>query len=367
MPVVAVSGLLTKSLQEMATVAAALEAAGLDSYLLCGGAAVQADYVQAQVAPGHRGLAGYARDPFQALQVLKSLSSLAADTSSAAAATATPRPGTPAPETPAPETPAAASATAAPAALAGANGPGRRALALPTEPAFAAPFSGSRDLPSFSLDQLWPQLDSASLLYARWAYRRDQQLEAQAALAVSMEQLRAAGGVQARGRYGFWPVRRPDGDGIHFVTQAGEEFLPLPRQPGAGGLSLADYYAPRDQAALMALSLGPEAVAYLRAVHEEGDSAAYLRAHGLLAALTEAAAELYHRRILLELGAGLPAGKRYSFGYPGCPGVEYNQLVLRLLDTGRIGLRATATHQLDPEFSVTALLLPREGAVYFNA
>ncbi|OHD43063.1 MAG: hypothetical protein A2Y35_01440 [Spirochaetes bacterium GWE1_60_18] len=203
-------------------------------------------------------------------------------------------------------------------------------------------------------------------MHVRWGYRRDQQREAQAALSVAVERLSAAGGVEANGRYGFWPVRRPDGSGIFFVTPGGERYLPLPRQAGPGGLSLADYYAALDQAALLALTLGPGAVNYLRAAHAAGDSAAYLRAHGLLAALTEAAAELGHRRVLAELGASLPAGKRYSFGFPGCPGVEYNQLVLGLLDTGRIGLRATATHQLDPEFSITALLVPRAGAVYFS-
>ena len=61
------------------------------------------------------------------------------------------------------------------------------------------------------------------------------------------------------------------------------------------------------------------------------------------------------------------AGKRYSFGFPACPGLECQAPLLELLGAGRIGISATSGHQLDPEHSVTAFIIAREDAAYFGA
>ena len=73
--------------------------------------------------------------------------------------------------------------------------------------------------------------------------------------------------------------------------------------------------------------------------------------HGLSVEMTEALAELWHRRIREEWGfadedgpslAGLfrqkYRGGRYSFGYPACPELEDNAKVVELLEAGRIGV-----------------------------
>ena len=49
------------------------------------------------------------------------------------------------------------------------------------------------------------------------------------------------------------------------------------------------------------------------------------------------------------------------------PGVEAQRDLLALLGADRIGLGVTEGHQLTPEFSVTALVVPRSDAEYFQA
>jgi len=61
------------------------------------------------------------------------------------------------------------------------------------------------------------------------------------------------------------------------------------------------------------------------------------------------------------------AGRRYSFGFPACPGVEHQGTLLALLGADRIGLSLTAGFQLRPEHSVTAFVVARPDAEYFSA
>ena len=75
--------------------------------------------------------------------------------------------------------------------------------------------------------------------------------------------------------------------------------------------------------------------------------------HGLSVEMTEALAELWHRRIREEWGfadedgpslAGLfrqqYRGSRYSWGYPACPDLEEQAKLAELLEIDRIGVNA---------------------------
>ena len=75
--------------------------------------------------------------------------------------------------------------------------------------------------------------------------------------------------------------------------------------------------------------------------------------HGLSVEMTEALAELWHRRIREEWGfadedgpslAGLfrqqYRGSRYSWGYPACPDLEEQTKLAELLEIDRIGVHA---------------------------
>ena len=96
--------------------------------------------------------------------------------------------------------------------------------------------------------------------------------------------------------------------------------------------------------------------------------------------MTEALAELWHKRIRQEWGyvgedgpslAGLfrqkYRGSRYSWGYPACPDLEDQAKLVELLEVDRIGVVLTEEFQLEPEQSTSAIIVPHPEAKYFVA
>jgi 5-methyltetrahydrofolate--homocysteine methyltransferase len=94
--------------------------------------------------------------------------------------------------------------------------------------------------------------------------------------------------------------------------------------------------------------------------------------------MTEALAELWHRRIREEWGFGDEdgptlqglfrqqyRGSRYSWGYPACPDLEEQTKLDELLDLSKIDVRLTEEFQLDPEQSTSAIIVPHPEAKYF--
>ncbi len=349
---VGVSGLLTRSLVEMEKVARALANTGSSALLLCGGAAVDREYVADRIEPARPGLVAYARDPFEAVGILekqKLAPAQATGTQGNAGKGSAPA-GCP------------ACTTAAAASI------GSVPKTLVEGPAFIPAFIGSAAMESIGFDKLLAALDVNAVVRSRWGYA--EKAEGQAALDEAVASLRLAGGVEAACRYGYFRTTKSDSETVEFHGGAARAVpFRFPREAMGEHRSVADFYADDDMAAAFCVTLGNRATEYLAGLRAARDSSAYLRAHGLLAGLAEAAAELTHNRISLELsGRGAAnAGKRYSFGFPGCPGVEDNTPLLDLLGGAQIGLRTTEGHQLDPEFSVTAIVIQRAQARYIHA
>lgn len=354
---VGVSGLLTRSLAEMEKVARALADAGSKALLLCGGAAVDREYVSERIEPLRPGLVAYGKDPFEAVSLLEHPRPVQKpapmpDSQTSALPLATP-PGS--------RGNGLSRATDAPNGL-------KRRVSLVEGPAFTPPFIGSDAMDTIPFEDLVAALDEGAVVRSRWGY--SDAVEGGKALADAVSSLRVSGGLAAECRYGYFRARKRGDDIVELSTASSRCFaFRFPRESGGERRSVADFYADDDMAAAFCVTLGRQATAYLATVREIRDSSAYLRAHGLLAGLAEAAAEMAHRRLALwlSLRGAASAGKRYSFGFPGCPGVECNADLLELLSAGEIGLRTTSGHQLDPEFSVTAVLVPRAAARYIDA
>ena len=60
-------------------------------------------------------------------------------------------------------------------------------------------------------------------------------------------------------------------------------------------------------------------------------------------------------------------GLRVSFGYPACPDLEDQDKLFRLLRPEAIGVQLTDGFMMDPEASVSALVLHHPEAEYFRA
>jgi 5-methyltetrahydrofolate--homocysteine methyltransferase len=58
-------------------------------------------------------------------------------------------------------------------------------------------------------------------------------------------------------------------------------------------------------------------------------------------------------------------GKRYSFGYPACPDLSDQVTLFRLLDGRKIGVELTDGFMMDPEASVSAVVMHHPQAKYF--
>ncbi|MBY0406408.1 MAG: hypothetical protein K2Q01_01860, partial [Rickettsiales bacterium] len=59
-------------------------------------------------------------------------------------------------------------------------------------------------------------------------------------------------------------------------------------------------------------------------------------------------------------------GSRYSFGYPACPRLEDQEMLLRLLGADKIGVELSDEYQLHPEQSTSAIVVHHPQAKYFN-
>jgi 5-methyltetrahydrofolate--homocysteine methyltransferase len=60
-------------------------------------------------------------------------------------------------------------------------------------------------------------------------------------------------------------------------------------------------------------------------------------------------------------------GRRYSPGYPACPDLALQQGVWQLLNPSAMGVQLTSGDMMDPEASVSALVLHHPQARYFTA
>jgi 5-methyltetrahydrofolate--homocysteine methyltransferase len=154
----------------------------------------------------------------------------------------------------------------------------------------------------------------------------------------------------------------------------------LPRQAGAEGLCVTDYVLAGDHVALFVTTAGEGVRERVETWKHEGE---YLKSHAFAALAletAEAAAEWLHRKLRAEWGFPDPPelaaedrfaaryrGKRYSFGYPACPDLAGQRALFAALRPEEIGVHLTEGDMMDPEASVSAVVLHHPEAVYFSA
>jgi 5-methyltetrahydrofolate--homocysteine methyltransferase len=195
--------------------------------------------------------------------------------------------------------------------------------------------------------------------------------------------------ISANAIYKFFPAQSDGDRTLMILSPDGKNVLEsfiFGRQSDAPGLSIADYLAPRDSGRLDYVSFFITTIGTgIRALAEQwkhdGD---YLRSHilqilGLEGA--EAFAELLHEKLRAMWGIGDPAGttkkdlyqahyhgKRFSPGYPACPRMEDQEQIFRLLEVDKqnVDVRLTEGYMMDPEASVSAIVIHHPDAKYFS-
>ncbi|MCL2220521.1 MAG: homocysteine S-methyltransferase family protein [Chitinispirillia bacterium] len=175
--------------------------------------------------------------------------------------------------------------------------------------------------------------------------------------------------VDARGFYGFFPVIA-EGEKIIFLdpsdntTEALSFTFPvMPKR----GLSLAAYIRPAGdiistQAVTIGGSLSERCGEYLKGQDRYSDGF-YLNALG--SCLTETLAEKVTAEIRRALGISQDSGRRYSFGYPGLPGLDEQARLIEFLGIEeRLGITLTDGFQMQPEHSTVGLFVHHPDAEY---
>ena len=252
-----------------------------------------------------------------------------------------------------------------------------------------------RVLPELDLEEVWKYLNP-HMLYAkhlglRGSYRKlkeagDPKL---AELEEVIARVQNAGWIKARAMYRYFGATSEANTLSVLVPGGGEACFTFPRQVAGERLCLADFVHPHVNGATPPVS---DSVAFfittagegVRAKAEELKNAGeYLLCHALQALAVEtaeAAAEWLHAKLraawgfpdppettMLDRFQGRYRGKRYSFGYPACPDLGDQVTLFRLLDGNKIGVELTEGFMMDPEASVSALVLHHPQARYFAA
>ncbi len=374
---IGLSGLLVKSTVIMKENLHFMEEQGLKVPVILGGAALTRDYVEGDCRRAYAGPVFYAEDAFEGLRHMQALVA-----------------GTTGDVAPVPAAVAAAEikilkrgGAAVPLTAMGQSSWVRHEEAPPTPP-----FWGVRE-DTAATEELFGHLDEFALIRNRWGFAQGSQSDeafaavlrdkAEPQLARWKARLVATPMLEPRARYGYFPVRA-EGDALQVFDPA-DPARPLarlvfPRQTAGRRLSLPDFFrADRtDVLALQLVTLGQTAADHAARLYKEDGYADYFAFHGLATELTEAYAERLHARIRRELGIqgrDLPGralfaqgyqGSRYSYGYPACPDLEGNGPLLDLLGGGEIRVRLSESHQMDPEYTTSALVAWHPQARYFS-
>ena len=270
--------------------------------------------------------------------------------------------------------------------------PARSDVATDT-PVFTPPFLGPRVAKGVSLDEIAGYINETALFRNQWQFRPEggepddefkNRIRPQ--LRAELDTAKSEGWLVPAVAWGYFPVNA-EGDDLVVWTDDERRTERLrfhfPRQQKDRFLCIADFFrsvdsGDADYAGFHIVTVGAAATERERELFAANHYQDYLMCHGLSVEMTEALAELWHRRIREEWGfadedgpslAGLfrqqYRGSRYSWGYPACPDLEDQEKLVDLLDAAAIGVVLTEEFQLEPEQSTSAIIVPHPEAKYF--
>jgi 5-methyltetrahydrofolate--homocysteine methyltransferase len=373
---IGLSGLLVKSAQQMVTTAQDLTARGVSVPLLVGGAALSQKFTDQKIDPAYGGLVVYAVDAMRGLALADRILSGEPERASLAEQAQARR--------------ASVAAAAEAEAVSPLSAPAVRSSEVAVADPLAAPDYDLHALaelePAAIAEYVNPQMLYAKHLGLRGSFRKlkEAQDPRLAELEEVIAKIRRSGWIRARAIYRFFDATS-DGNTVR-LSRAGREeaVLHFPRQVAGERLSLADFVRPAsaggapDSVALLITTAGEGIRARAEDLKVRGE---YLLCHSLQALAVEtaeAAAEWLHGQIrarwgfpddpslsMTDLFQSRYRGKRYSPGYPAWPELADQTTVFRLLPAGQIGVELTDGSMMDPEASVSALVLHHPQARYF--
>ncbi|KAB8032074.1 methionine synthase [Fluviispira multicolorata] len=200
--------------------------------------------------------------------------------------------------------------------------------------------------------------------------------------------------IQPKAIYGYYPACSKENKILIYKLSTTADIHPnkreiiaefeFPRQISGRRLCISDFICHEntkkiDTLPVQIVSIGAEISKETEKLYKQEKFSEYYYLHGIGTELTEAYAELIHKRIrseleivkkdaklLRQLFSQGYQGSRYSFGYPACPDMESNVPLLKLLGADRIGVKISEAFQMDPEMTTSALVSWHPQARYFS-
>jgi len=388
---IGMSGLLVKSTVVMRENLEEMNRRSVSIPVILGGAALTRSYVEADCRAIYEGPLYYAKDAFEGLEVMQQVVAGAEKPDARVRKTTAKNAAQRALEAVEELEAEKKNGRPVPEELVGVDRARIRRDILYPEP----PFLGPRLVEKIALQTVVPYVNETALFQFQWGYRRKgkstrdhERLVAEEvrplyhALAKRCADERI---LEPRAAYGFWRCV-PEGNTLVLLDPAsdGREAgrFTFPRQKGKKNLCISDFFrddGQPDVVALQVVTVGQQASETAREWFAANRYQDYLHLHGLSVEAAEGLAEYVHRQIRAELGiAGDDAretrelfkqgyrGSRYSFGYPACPNLADQELLLALLGAERLGITLSEEHQLWPEQSTSALVCHHPQAKYFT-
>ena len=392
--IIGLSGLLVKSAQMMVDTVRDFRQANVDCPILVGGAALSNRFTRLRIAPEYGSLVAYASDAMTGLALANTIQEADEREQLSATLEAETEQLLKAESQRAATSQEEASEPVAPAQV-------RHDTGIPNPPDLLV-----HVLKDYDLEKIFPYINP-QMLYVRHLGFKGRFADALAASDPAAQELHDAvrrvedlvltrSDINANGVFKFFPCRSdgqllliygPDGDTVL------EKFY-FGRQSQRDGLCLSDFMLPKspqppfnnggneavDYLAMFVTTIGMGVRELAERWMAEGQ---YLNAHILQALALEGAeafAEHLHQQIRQMWGFGDPPdlpyqdlfrtqyrGRRFSFGYPACPRLEDQEQLFRLLDVqANIGVELTEGFMMDPEASVSALVVHHPEAKYFT-
>ena len=387
--IIGLSGLLVKSAQMMVETVKDFQQQGVACPVLVGGAALSNRFTRLRIAPEYGGMVAYASDAMTGLALANTIQEADERVQLAASLEA--------------ETEAMLNAAAA------VPGDSNEAEDVPPArighdfPVPNPPDLRLHVLSDYSLEEIFPYINPQMLYVRHLGYkgRFAEALEAGEGPALELRDsvrrvedlLLAKEDIKASAIFKFFPCRS-DGRSLLVYSADGSRVLEqfhFGRQSQRDGLCLSDYVRPgpsqgsgglsgMDYVGMFVTTIGPGVRSLAEQWMREGQ---FLNAHILQALALEGAesfAELLHQQLRQMWGFGDPAGltyqdlfrtqyrgRRFSFGYPACPRLEDQEPLFRLLEvSAHLDVELTEGFMMDPESSVSALVMHHPDAKYFN-
>jgi 5-methyltetrahydrofolate--homocysteine methyltransferase len=240
-------------------------------------------------------------------------------------------------------------------------------VCLPTIPQVDTPIKLTPS--EINLDEVWQYLNKKSLFVLSWGIRgkaaSKMNDDPEALLSEWKRRVVDEGIFLPNVIYSYFKCHTQGNKLVIESDKQGEVVFEFPRSSKPKHLCITDYFGKQDIVPFQVVSVGQKTVSKIEELNSNNEYTDAYYLHGLAVETAEALAEWVHNRIRRELNIDKNRGLRYSWGYPSCPDTMQHYLVWKLIDPTTCGINLTSAGQITPEYSTAAIVVHHPDAEYF--